>query len=426
LRKKDKKTDLEDRPEKLLVRKKRNYIGWAVFLFTLSIVLISLTSVVFPAFVASQNSILQQLHDFGLIIDIAEPFETGIWTGPLLVSNLVVFGIVILYYKKKLPHSIKRTFEFIFNFEVSKRVAIISIVTLLAIYIIASAGELFIEEEWEDYAGVKQRVERWSIDQVPLTFETHLRYFFLWSSWNLFGLYTVTPFLGSIALLITTYFITKQITQKRFAGLVAFVLVLQSNTFLTYDTTVSYTNFWTLFFLLSLYMIYKFWPLTPLLYLLSIPLKPLTAIFLPMLLFFIYRSTVSRKQKILASIACAAIFFGGAVAILAYDIRVAPGPGPEGGFDEDDFWLGFTSFSYQLRFDGMVLLFILPLIVGLFIVSRKGFKQAESIMILIGWTLLTAPLLTGFTDLTTQPYRFVPLVVFFAMGVGILLSKKWS
>jgi hypothetical protein len=36
----------------------------------------------------------------------------------------------------------------------------------------------------------------------------------------------------------------------------------------------------------------------------------------------------------------------------------------------DEFWLGFTSFSYQLRFDGMVLVFILPLIVGLFVAAR--------------------------------------------------------
>jgi len=37
---------------------------------------------------------------------------------------------------------------------------------------------------------------------------------------------------------------------------------------------------------------------------------------------------------------------------------------------------------------------------------------------------LTAPLLTGFTEQTNQPYRFVPLIVFFAMGVGVLLSRR--
>jgi len=422
--KEHKKSNLEEGEENITFQKKRDWVSWVVFLFTLSIVLISLTSVVFPALIASNNSLLQQLRGFGLIIDEADPFETGIWTGPLFVVNIVVFGIAFLYFKKKLPSQIKRPIEFIFNFEVSKKVAFITIVTLLAIYVIASAGELAIEEEWEDYAGVKQRLESWSIDQVTQRFETHLRYFFLWSSFQLFGAYTITPFLASIALLITTYFITKEITKKRFAGLVALVLVLQSNTFLTYDTTVSYTNFWILFFLLSLYMVYKFWPISPLFYLLSIPLKPLTAIFIPMLLFFIYRSSISRNRKIVLIIACSAIFLGGAVTVLALDIKIAPGPGPEGGFNSDTFWLGFTSFSYQLRFDGLVLLFMLPLIVGLLIASQHRVKHADSVLVLIGWTLLTAPLLTGFTDLTNQPYRFVPLIVFFSMGVGILLPKK--
>jgi len=98
--------------------------------------------------------------------------------------------------------------------------------------------------------------------------------------------------------------------------------------------------------------------------------------------------------------------------------------GTEEAFDADELWLGFTSFSYQLRFDGLVLIFVLPLIVGLFIASRNGIVHADSIMILISGILITAPLITGFTELTNQPYRFVPLVVFFAIGVGVLLSKR--
>jgi len=93
-------------------------------------------------------------------------------------------------------------------------------------------------------------------------------------------------------------------------------------------------------------------------------------------------------------------------------------------FDAKEFWMGFTSFSYQLRFDGLVMLFMIPLMVGLFLVSRSGIKHGESIMVFISGMLLIAPILTGFTNQTNQPYRFVPLVVFFAIGVGVLLSKR--
>jgi hypothetical protein len=86
--------------------------------------------------------------------------------------------------------------------------------------------------------------------------------------------------------------------------------------------------------------------------------------------------------------------------------------------------MGFTSFSYQLRFDGLVMLFMIPLMVGLFLISKKGGKHGESIMVFISGMLLITPILTGFTNQTNQPYRFVPLVVFFAIGVGVLLSKR--
>ena len=70
------------------------------------------------------------------------------------------------------------------------------------------------------------------------------------------------------------------------------------------------------------------------------------------------------------------------------------------------------------------MLFTIPLMVGLFLVSRKGVKHGESMMVFISGILLITPVLTAFTTQTNQPYRFVPLVVFFAVGVGVLLSKR--
>jgi len=199
------------------------------------------------------------------------------------------------------------------------------------------------------------------------------------------------------------------------------VILLQSNLFLTYDTTVAYSNFWILFYLLSLFLIYKSWPLSPVSFLLSIPSKAITASFLPLSLFFIFRSEISKRRKIIIASATSGIILVG--------ILVSAGTGVSGTegqeeFDSNEFWLGFASFSYQLRFDGLVLVFILPLIVGLFIASRHKILHAESMMILISGMLLISPILTGFTEFTNQPYRWVPLVVFFAVGIGILLSKR--
>jgi hypothetical protein len=394
----------------------KQIIPWIVFLFSISIVLISFTSVMFPALILVSDTVRIP----GVDPVTPEPFETGVWSGGVVIASGITFGLSILYFKNKLPGSLSSLFERLFTFEISKKVALIVMVILLGIYISASSAELANQEIFEDYVGVKNRLDSWSPDTIK-SFEPHVRYFFLKSSMILFGNDRVVPLLASAALLIVTYFLTKTITQKRFAGIVAVVILMQSNVFLTYDTTVSYTNFWILFYLLSLYLVYRFWPLSPVSYLLSIPSKALTAAFLPMSIYFILRSEISKKQKLITAGITAGIILAGGVASVG---GISTTQGTEEEFNSKEFWMGFTSFSYQLRFDGMVMLFMIPLIVGLFLVSRSGVKHGESIMVLISGMLLIAPILTGFTNQTNQPYRFVPLVVFFAIGIGVLLSKR--
>jgi len=423
--KKENKEDAKNQnfSEDKLGQKTTSWVTWAVFIFTIVIVLLSLVSVVFPALIASGNSTIKNLQDLGVVLFEVEPFQAGIWAGPLVVGNILVFIGLALYYKKRLPGNFKKLIDFVFNFEISKKISVIVIIVLLSIYVGFSFQELTTEEEWEDYHGVKQRLESWSPDQITSGFEPHIKYFMHWSSMILFGHYTVVPFLASISLLLLTYFFTSKISKKRFAGIVAFVILLQSNLFLTYDTTVSYTNFWILFYLLSLYLLYKVWPLSPILYLLSIFSKALTATFLPMSLFFIFRSKISTTTKIIVSASSTALILIGII-VATTGANVGGIAGEQEEFDWDEFALGFTSFSFQLRFDGLVLIFILPLIVGLFIASRNRIHHADSMMVFIGGILFITPLVTGFTELTNQPYRFVPLLVFFAIGVGVLLSKR--
>ena len=69
---------------------------------------------------------------------------------------------------------------------------------------------------------------------------------------------------------------------------------------------------------------------------------------------------------------------------------------------------------------------ILPLIVGLFLVSRKDVPHADSIMVIIVGIILAMPLLAAMTGVRLHPYRYVPLIVFFGIGVGMLFSNKIS
>ena len=350
-----------------------------------------------------------------------DPFETGVWSGGIIIASIITFGLTFLYFKNKLPEFLENLFSKLFSFEISQKVTLIVMTVLLIIYIAASFPELSEQEIFEDYTGVKNRLDKWSPNEIVNSFEPHVRYFFLKASIEIFGNERVIPLLASAALLIVTYFFTKTITQKRFAGIVSVIILMQSSVFLTYDTTVSYTNFWIMFYLLSLYLVYRFWPLSPISYLLSMPSKALTAAFLPMTIYFILRSEISKKQKILTAGITGGIILAGGLASIS---GVSATQETEEEFSEKEFWMGFTSFSYQLRSDGLVLLFMIPLMVGLFLVSKSGIKHGESIMVLVSGMLLIAPILTGFTNQTNQPYRWVPIIVFFAVGVGVLLSKR--
>jgi hypothetical protein len=397
-------------------REKSHALSWAIFLITLEILLISLITVIYPALIARTVSPVS--------ISPVEPYEIGLYAMPLILSNLVIFGVAVLYLKNKLPINVKKSIDYIFTFEISKKIAIIALVAILAIYILVTVNELSAEEAFGDYTRVKQRISTWNISQIWQLSEPHFRYFLLSNSLSMFDNIRVIPFIASIALLVLTYFITYEITKKRFASIVAIVILIQSPVFLKYDTTATYENFWTVLYLFSLYSIYKFSPVSPISFILSVFSKPLTVLFMPMTFFFIYRAKISKRKKILTSIPYLIILLVGIIGIAILGINLAGSAAGEITFVDRFFWNGFSSMAFQLRFDSIVVFFLLPVVVGLFVYSLKGTVEAETVMVLIAGVLFSAPLLTGFTDITNQPYRFVPLVVFFAMGVGVLLSRK--
>ena len=405
--------------EKLKQKQNESYVKWIIFLSTLVVVLFSLTSVIFPAL------ILRTLGGLDDNVGI-DPFETGKWAYPLLATNFILLGLSILYIKNWLPNFITKSIRFLFDFEISPKIAFFIILILIGTYVSFSVSELFDEKFSADFKiRVKERIDNFQITQIGSGgigkhFEAILNY----SSVQLFGNYKVIPFLGSISMLILTYLITLEISKKRFAGIVSMVLVLQSGIFLFYDTSVAYTNYWVVFYLLSLYLIYKKWSLSPLSYVLSILSKGLSVIFLPVSFLFIYRAQISKSVKKRTFVSYLIILIVGAAALFFSGEKL--NTLGETDFVWHDFWTGFTAINSSLKIDGLVLIFLLPLVAGLFISSKKGVEQADAIMLMILVMILSAPLLIAFSDHHNLPYRFVPLIVFFSIGVGMLLLKNHS
>ena len=250
-----------------------------VFISTLSIVLISLFAVIFPGFLISNY--------FPYDADL-EPFEPSIWLIPVLSFSFIVLALGFGYYKTKLPDQIYKCIKFVLNFETSKRTTLIIVIIILIFYIGFSVNELSINEDgqWSDYNILKEALEIWPSTESDNIYveeqnSRYVRMALLVTSLEIFQNIKILPFVASISLLVVTFFITYQISHKRFSGIIAMLILLQSHTFLHFDTVAVYENFWILFFLLGLYLINKKWQLSSALDLLAIFSKAFIFVFLP-------------------------------------------------------------------------------------------------------------------------------------------------
>ena len=396
------------------------YVSYAVFFCTLVIVLLTLIPVIFPALYSSF---------FGMFTENLNSFEPGYQSVFLIVSNIVIFGFGIAYYKNKIPSTVHDAVEKIRTFEISKKLSIISLIIILGIYVGLSSPELLLNEadDWSDYHAVLiPALEIWPFGEAQDIYvqeqnDRYVRMFLLDVSLDIFQNIKLLPFIASILVVVFTYLITTQFCQKRFAGIIAVIVLLQSYTFLKYDTIAVYENFWVLFFLISLYAIQKKWFLSPVFYILAFYTKAYVAPFFLMTLFTTYRSQISTRTKlailisyvVIVSISIAIVFVGDTVYPDVIEVNY------------NKFMLGFQVIVGQLRFDLFFIMMLLPLTVGLMFLSKNKLKHADSILIFIFGTIIASPLLVTFTyHYEILPYRFIPLLVFFSIGIGMFFSKK--
>ena len=396
-------------------------ITYAVFLFSIGIIGISVISVIFPALIISQT------YEFPLDLN---PFEISPWALPIIFTaiSLLIFGF--LHYKKKLPSSLSNGINFILNFEISKKISIILGLSILVIYIGFSIPELFIDEseQWPDFLVLEEALNIWpSTDHLSVYVKEqntrYVRMILLDFSQEFFQNIKLLPFVASIFTIVLTALITIQISKKRLAGIIAMLVLLSSVTFTDFDTIAVYENFWVLFYLISLYSINKrWWHSSPINFILSIFSKAFIATYFWMNFFYIYRATIPTKTKL--------FLFGSYGIILGITYWIF-----ENGrsiiyddiirYDFNAFLDGFTGWGNSLQLDPVALLLILPLTVMLFFKSRNGLKQADSILILLAGSILAGPLISFVTDFYfILPYRFIPFIIFMSIGVGLLFSKK--
>jgi len=387
-----------------------------VTIFFISLVMIS---IIFPSLFSSIS---------GKFSSNLVPFELGIFGIPVIISNIFLLSFGILYYKKKLPNLISNSINKIRSFEISKKSSLIILLVIFSVYIGFSIPELFFDEseQWGDYYILQSALDIWPDGESENIYieeqnDRYVRMFLLDSSLKIFQNIKILPFFASILVILVTYLLTVQITKKRFAGIISILVLIQSHTFLRFDTVAVYENFWILFYLLSLYVIQKQWVLSPIFYILSFFTKAFVAPYFIMTLFFAARTTLSTKKK-LALMASYAIIIGISGIVIFSADTIYPNVIH---IDSSRFLIGLATFGPLLRYDFFLLLTILPIVVGLTFLVKNHVKETESILFLILGTLLAGPILIVFTNFyEILPYRYIPLIIFFAIGVGVFFSKK--
>ena len=390
-----------------------------VFLFALILVGVSLLSVVFPALI---------LHEFGHIsTDRYDAFEIGNNAILLITSSIIILSLGFLYKKNKLP-SFSSFINKIRNFEITKKQSLITGIIILAVYAAITAPELAIDEttQFPDVYTLLVALESFPITDSGDTVideqnSRFVRMILLGFSQDYLNNIKIIPFISSVILVAVTGIITVQISHRRIAGLIAMIILLQGYTFLEYDTIAVYENLWVIFFLLSIYSINKRWYLSGILYLLSVFSKAFSTPFLILNFYYLMRSDNNRSTKIRTSISYGVIIlimFGlFSIGNTIYDDIIY--------VDFNRFMNSLSDFSSQMRFDTFLLIMILPTTIGLFFAARNGVKHAESMLFFIPCLLLAGPLVALATDyFVILPYRFIPLIVFFSISVGIVMFRN--
>jgi hypothetical protein len=392
-----------------------------ISIFSLIIAGITLISIIFPALIVS---------NFGIHSNNLDSLEVGINGYLILLFNVIIITFGIGYYKKILPIKIHSSISKLLQKNISQKVTIIIIFSILSPYVVLTIPELFIDEQTQapDYDIFLAAKKIFPFGKTTFTEaaeqnDRYIRMILLIGSIEIFQNVKIIPFLGSIGLLIATYFLTYEITKNRFAGIISLLFLIQTFTFLKYDSFAMYENFWVLFYVLSLYLISKKFYTSSISYLLSILTKAFTVIYLPLSIVFIFYSDLNKKTKFLIMTSYA-VMIGIVLAIWSLDASVYSNILR---FEISELLTALAKTSYQLRFDYLFLSSFLPLTLALIIKAKNHVHNAASILFLISGSIFAGAIVEILSyHFVILPYRFVPTLVFFAVGIGILFNSKNS
>ena len=268
---------------------------------------------------------------------------------------------------------------------------------IILFYSIFSIPDIFVEKDYDDAKGVKLRLEGLSING----YDVYVRYYLLQVG-AMTGFPKLVPFLESIGVLLMTFVVTVQLAKRNISGLVAVIIVTTSNLFLFYDTSMAYDNSWILFLLLALYFSDRWYGVLP--FVTAVFCKPLSLIY-----FASYMYPLRKKRLPFLAVGAIGVF----MVLNLYD-----------RFDPTEFVYGIFDAFYWMYSDFYMVIMIPGVMFFLAFMKRYGYKNTMVPFFFMANVIISGGFVEGFTPMLNTAYRYVPLVVFFAIGAGVLLQTK--
>lgn len=334
-------------------------------------------------------------------------------------------------------------FDRIAKFDLEMRDAVIILVIIIAIWASFSAlNELGRDEDCGSYGNSKARypngicgdyMERIKFmdNYEEHRFDSKLRIFtfeLLYMSKNIFGDYRIIPFISSGFLLVISFFLTNKLVGRNYSGFITIAYVLQSSIFWKYDVSMTYPNFWATLLLFSFYSTLKVWSLSPMSFMLSIPVKILSLLNFPALVIFAFLTKADQWKKIIVTYAI--IIIGLATIIISssliyrelwddvYNIFLY-----QFDFKPIDFlwWIGM--WSVELASDRLSIIMIFILLPCLFFLKKGKIRNASAILAVIIVFILQPAFIAGFTKYTNEDYRYIHLIVFIGIGIAMAVAN---
>ena len=306
-------------------------------------------------------------------------------------------------------------------FDLPRKTALASLLIILTLYAAGTIREIWNGEDYLDW-----NRERHAIEEFNLSYVTdhpaapHLRTLIPKLSLELFHNQKVFAFSISVALVWLSYLMGKQVSGRYLGGVLSSLILSTSNFYKLFDTSAVYDYSWIILFMGALYLVGTRWKISLLLFVVSLFCKPLTLVFLPTLLFWLYKSELSKQDKWK--------YFGVilALGISFFVVSQYSGYVAQSGISIDGFIHGAQSWWWFLISDFWITIMLPVMMVATGALITKKTPWASQVFVgminLAFYGAFTEGLVSAF--IANEAYRYIPLLVIFSISFGVFFRVK--